>query len=533
VEIYSWREHMAIERALISVYDKTGIVDFARELASLSVEIVSTGGTAKLLREAGVEVRDVAELTGWPEMLGGRVKTLHPKVHGGILFQRGKANDRAQVAEYKIESIDLVVVNLYPFSATAADPNVTPDELIENIDIGGPAMVRSAAKNFQSVGVVTDHKDYAGIVTELQGKGELTLQTRLDLARKAYARTARYDGEIATELERLTVTDGAISIGELEKLPERINISLERRQSMRYGENPHQAAALYVPAGTIPSGLAGAKQLQGKELSYNNLVDLDAAWALVAEFHRPGVAIIKHNNPCGAAEQDSLVDAYVKALECDPISAFGGVIAINRPLDAATAEELSKLFVECIVAPGFEPAALEKFASKKNLRLLEMQRGEALHEMDMKRISGGMLVQDPDQHELTEAELKVVTNRAPSAEEMRGLLFGWKVCKHVKSNAIVFARDGQTVGVGAGQMSRVDSVKIAVIKAATAKLPLAGSVVASDAFFPFPDGVEEAGKAGATAVIQPGGSKGDGEVIAMANKYDMAMVFSGVRHFRH
>jgi phosphoribosylaminoimidazolecarboxamide formyltransferase/IMP cyclohydrolase len=522
-----------MERALISVYDKTGIVDFARELASLSIEIVSTGGTAKLLREAGVAVRDVAELTGWPEMLGGRVKTLHPKVHGGILFQRNKATDRAQVAEYKIEAIDLVVVNLYPFSATAATPGVTAEELIENIDIGGPAMVRSAAKNFQSVGVVTDHLDYAAIVAELHEKGGLTLQTRLSLARKAYARTARYDGEIATELERLTVADGAISIGELEKLPERINISLERRQSMRYGENPHQAAALYIPSGTLASGLAGAKQIQGKELSYNNLVDLDAAWTLVTEFHRPGVAIIKHNNPCGAAEQDSLVDAYLKALACDPISAFGGVIAINRKLDAATAEELAKLFVECIVAPGFEPAALEKFATKKNLRLLEMQRGEALHEMDMKRISGGMLVQDPDQHELSEAELKIVTERAPTSEEMRGLMFGWKVCKHVKSNAIVFARDGQTVGVGAGQMSRVDSVKIAVIKAATAKLSLAGSVVASDAFFPFPDGVEEAGKAGATAVIQPGGSKGDGEVIAMANKYGMAMVFSGVRHFRH
>jgi phosphoribosylaminoimidazolecarboxamide formyltransferase / IMP cyclohydrolase len=524
---------MAIERALISVYDKTGIVEFARELAALSIEIVSTGGTAKLLREAGVAVRDVAELTGWPEMLGGRVKTLHPKVHGGILFQRSKASDRAQVAEYEIGPIDLVVVNLYPFSATAATPGVTADELIENIDIGGPAMVRSAAKNFQSVGVVTDPGDYAAIVAELHDQRELTLQTRLALARKAYARTARYDGEIATELERIVATDSSISIGELSKLPERINITLERRQSMRYGENPHQAAALYIPTGTIASGLAGAKQLQGKELSYNNLVDLDAAWALVTEFHRPGVAIIKHNNPCGAAEQDLLVDAYVKALACDPISAFGGVVAINRVLDAATAEELSKLFVECIVAPGFEPAALEKFAAKKNLRLLEMQRGESIHELDIKRISGGFLVQDSDEHELAEAELKVATDRAPTAEEIRGLMFGWKVCKHVKSNAIVFAREGQTVGVGAGQMSRVDSVKIAVIKAATAKLSLAGSVVASDAFFPFPDGVEEAGKAGATAVIQPGGSMRDGEVIAVANKLGMAMVFSGVRHFRH
>jgi phosphoribosylaminoimidazolecarboxamide formyltransferase/IMP cyclohydrolase len=524
---------MAIARALISVYDKTGIVEFARELASLSVEIVSTGGTAKLLRESGVAVRDVSELTGWPEMLGGRVKTLHPKVHGGILFQRNKAGDCAQVAEYEIGPIDLVIVNLYPFSATAATPGVTPEELIENIDIGGPAMVRSAAKNFQSVGVVSDHADYPAILAELHQHGELTLATRLSLARKAYARTARYDGEIATELERLSVQGNTVAIGDLEKLPERINISLQRRQSMRYGENPHQSAALYTPAGAIPSGLAGAKQIQGKELSYNNLVDLDSAWALAVEFHRPAVAIIKHNNPCGAAEQDSLVEAYLKALACDPISAFGGVIAINRPLDAATAEELSRLFVECIVAPGFEPAALEKFAAKKNLRLLELQRGEAVHEMDMKRISGGMLVQDPDQHELTEAELKVATKRAPSSDEIRAMMFAWKVCKHVKSNAIVFAREGQTVGIGAGQMSRVDAAKIAVIKAATANLSLAGSVVASDAFFPFPDGVEEAGKAGATAVIQPGGSKGDGEVVAMAEKYDMAMVFSGVRHFRH
>ena len=524
---------MAIERALISVYDKTGIVDFARELDSLSVEIVSTGGTAKMLRDAGVVVRDVAELTGWPEMLGGRVKTLHPKVHGGILFQRNKVSDRAQVKEYQIGPIDLVVVNLYPFSATAATPGVTTEELIENIDIGGPAMVRSAAKNFQSVGVVTDHRDYATILKELQETRELSLATRLALARKAYARTARYDGEIATELERLSVTDGSITIGELSELPERIHIALERRQAMRYGENPHQDAALYIPAGTIASGLAGAKQLQGKELSYNNLVDLDAAWALAKEFHRPAVAIIKHNNPCGAAEQDGLAEAYVKALECDPISAFGGVIACNRILDAATAEEMAKLFVECIVAPGFEPGALDKFASKKNLRLLEMERGELVRELDIKRISGGMLVQDPDDHELSEAELKVVSERAPTAEEVRALMFGWKVCKHVKSNAIVFARHGRTVGVGAGQMSRVDSVKIAVIKAATAKLSLEGSVVASDAFFPFPDGVEEAGKAGATAVIQPGGSKGDSEVIAMANKFGMAMVFSGVRHFRH
>ena len=528
---------MAIERALISVYDKTGIAEFARDLASLRVEIVSTGGTAKLLRDAGIPVRDVSDLTGWPEMLGGRVKTLHPKVHGGILFQRGKAEDRKQVAEQSIVPIDLVVVNLYPFSATAAKPGVTADELIENIDIGGPAMVRSAAKNFQSVGVVTDPADYAAIAAELREKRELGLATRLSLARKAYARTARYDGEIATELERLAAADGAVTIGPLEKLPERIHIALERRQSMRYGENPHQAAALYVPAGRPVAGLAGAKQLQGKELSYNNLVDLDAAWALVQEFEQPGVAIIKHNNPCGAAEQDSLRDAYVKALACDPISAYGGVLAFNRALDAAAAEEVAKLFVECIVAPGYQPAALAAFASKKNLRLLELfpaaPSPSALDELVLKPISGGTLVQEDDRHELTKADLKVVTERAPTESELRGLLFGWKVAKHVKSNAIVFAREGQTVGIGAGQMSRVDSVKIAVMKAATANLLLAGSVVASDAFFPFADGVEEAGKAGATAVIQPGGSVHDADVIAAANKLGMAMVFTGIRHFRH
>jgi phosphoribosylaminoimidazolecarboxamide formyltransferase/IMP cyclohydrolase len=525
-----------VARALVSVYDKTGVVEFARELTSLGVEIVSTGGTAKLLREGGVAVRDVAELTGWPEMLGGRVKTLHPKVHGGILFQRAKEADRKQVGEHGIAPIDLVVVNLYPFSATAAKPGVTTEELIENIDIGGPAMVRSAAKNFQSVGVVTDPDDYAPVAAELRETRELSLATRLRLARKAYARTARYDGEIATELERLKVNEqapGTVSIGALEKLPERIHIALERRQSMRYGENPHQAAALYIPAGAPATRLAGAKQLQGKELSYNNLVDLDAAWALASEFRRPGVAIIKHNNPCGAAEQDSLTEAYVKALACDPVSAFGGVLAFNQTLDGATAEEVAKLFVECIVAPGYDAAALEKLAAKKNLRLLEMLRGEIVEELDLKRIAGGVLAQEPDRHELAESDLKVVTDRAPTAAEKRALMFGWKVCKHVKSNAIVFAREGQTVGVGAGQMSRVDSVKIAVIKAATAGLSLEGSVVASDAFFPFPDGVEEAGKAGATAVIQPGGSVRDAEVIAAANKLGMAMVFSGVRHFRH
>ncbi|MDE3168632.1 MAG: bifunctional phosphoribosylaminoimidazolecarboxamide formyltransferase/IMP cyclohydrolase [Acidobacteriota bacterium] len=521
-----------IERALISVYDKTGVAEFARTLASMGIEIVSTGGTAKLLRESGVKVRDVSDLTGWPEMLGGRVKTLHPKVHGGILFQRGKAEDQREISQHAIQPIDLVAVNLYPFSATAARPDVTAEELIENIDIGGPAMVRSAAKNFQSVGVITDPADYAPVAKELRETGVLSQGLRLDLARKAFARTARYDGEIATELERLTA-NGKVAIGTLEKLPHRLHVALERREAMRYGENPHQAAALYVAAGRAAAGFAAAKQLQGKELSYNNLVDLDSAWALAMEFGRPAAAIIKHNNPCGAAEQESLRDAYVKALACDPVSAFGGVVAFNRVVDAATAGELAKLFVECVAAPGYEAAAIEQLSSKKNLRLIDMPREEAPAELELKRIAGGVLVQEPDRHELKESDLKVATERAPTAAEMRAMIFAWIVCKHVKSNAIVFARDGATVGIGAGQMSRIDSVKIAERKAAEAGLSLDGSVMASDAFFPFSDCVEAAGNAGATAIIQPGGSVRDADSIASANKLGLAMVFTGARHFRH
>jgi phosphoribosylaminoimidazolecarboxamide formyltransferase/IMP cyclohydrolase len=523
---------VTIERALISVYDKAGVVEFAKGLAEMGAEVLSTGGTAKLLRDAGVPVRDVADFTGWPEMLGGRVKTLHPKVHGGILYQRGKEEDRRQVAEHGIKSIDLVAVNLYPFSATAAKPGVTPEELIENIDIGGPAMVRSAAKNFQSVAVVTDPADYATVLAELRENKELSLATRLGLARKAYARTSRYDSEIATELERLAA-NGSVTMHAPEKFPQRIGISLERQQSMRYGENPHQAAALYTPAGSPPRGLAGAKVFQGKELSYNNLVDLDAAWGLVQEFDKPAVAIIKHNNPCGAAEQDSLLDAYLRAYACDPASAYGGVLAFNRPIDGDTADEVAKLFVECIVAPGYDAVAREKFAAKKNLRLLEMHPDSAAAPLMLKPILGGMLLQEADLHRLDPAKLTIATKRAPSDAEMRGLLFAWKVCKHVKSNTMVFAREGQTLGVGAGQMSRVDSTKIAAIKAASSGISLAGSVVASDAFFPFPDALEEAGRAGATAVIQPGGSVRDAIVLEAAEKMGMAMVYTGVRHFRH
>ncbi|MGH9793131.1 MAG: bifunctional phosphoribosylaminoimidazolecarboxamide formyltransferase/IMP cyclohydrolase [Candidatus Acidiferrales bacterium] len=524
----------AVERALVSVFDKTGVVEFARALAALGIEIVSTGGTAKLLRESGIAVRDVAELTGWPEMLGGRVKTLHPKVHGGILFRRGEEGDRRQAEEHGILPIDLVAVNLYPFEATAARADLTAEALIENIDIGGPTMLRSAAKNFESVAVVTDPADYAHIAEELQSNHQtLSLATRLELARKAFAATSRYDGMITTELERLAAAGDSLSLGAKVMLPERVHIALERQQAMRYGENPHQQAALYVPADAAPAGLAGAKQLQGKELSYNNLVDLDAAWGLCEEFARPAVVIVKHNNPCGAAERESLSEAYGQALACDPVSAFGGVLAFNRALDAATAEEVAKLFVECIVAPGFEPPALEKFAPKKNLRLMEMPSPRVPAALELKRISGGVLVQDRDTYRLDERALKVVTERKPSDAEQRAMLFAWKVCKHVKSNAIVFAADGRTLGVGAGQMSRVDSVKIAVMKAAAANLDLHGSVVASDAFFPFPDGVEAAAAAGATAIIQPGGSVRDNDVIVAANRLGLAMLFTSIRHFRH
>ena len=514
------------------MFDKSGIVEFAKRLAALKIEILSTGGTAKLLREAGVSVRDVSDFTGWPEMLGGRVKTLHPKVHGGLLFRRRNAEDQKQAAEHGIAPIDLVVVNLYPFEATAAKAGLTAEELIENIDIGGPTMLRSAAKNFESVTVVTDPEDFERVAKELESAGDTTLATRLELARKVFATTSRYDGTITMELERLAAASGNISLEARPVLPQRVHIALRRQQELRYGENPHQAAALYVPAGRKPEGLAAAKQLQGKELSYNNFVDLEAARSLAAEFSKPAAVIIKHNNPCGTAEQGTLREAYLKALACDPLSAFGGVLAFNRMVDAATAEEVAKLFVECIAAPGFDEKSKAIFAAKKNLRLLELPPGglEPEGELQLKRILGGMLVQQPDLGEVQESELRTVTKRAPTAEELHTMRFAWKVAKHVKSNAIVFAKDGATLGVGAGQMSRVDSVKLAVMKAQS---PLAGSVVASDAFFPFPDGVEEAAKAGATAVIQPGGSVRDADVIGAADRLGLAMVFTGMRHFLH
>ncbi len=520
---------MAVERALISVYDKTGVAEFAKRLAALGIEILSTGGTARLLRDAGVRVRDVAELTGWPEMLGGRVKTLHPKVHGGILYRRDNADDREQATRHAIAGIDLVVVNLYPFEAVAARPGVGPEELVENIDIGGPTMVRSAAKNFAFVGVVTDPVDYDRVAEELERGSELSLETRLELARKAFATTARYDGAIATELERLAPAGGGLALVAGAALPARLHLALERHQGLRYGENPHQDAALYVPGGRPPAGLAGARQLQGKELSYNNLVDLEAAWSLAEEFTRPAAILIKHSNPAGAAEHERQAEAYRLALACDPVSAFGSVIAFNRALEGETAAEVAKLFVECIVAPGYSAEARQALGGKKNLRLVELT-APAPPALELKAISGGWLAQQPDRAPAQESAWKVVTARKPSEEEMAALRFAWKVVKHVKSNAIVFVRAGQTVGVGAGQMSRVDSVKIAAMKA---QLPLAGTVVGSDAFFPFPDGVEEAAKAGATAVIQPGGSVRDQEVIETANRLGLAMIATGRRHFWH
>ena len=521
---------MAVERALLSVFDKTGIVAFATKLAALNIEILSTGGTAKLLREEGVPVKDVSDFTGWPEMLGGRVKTLHPKVHGGLLFRRHFADDQKQAKEHGIAPIDLVVVNLYPFEETAAKAYLPAEELIENIDIGGPTMLRSAAKNFESVTVVTDPSDYDLVASELEATRDTSFSTRLDLARKVFAVTSRYDGLITMNLERLALQDGRLDVQPKPPLPERVHLALLRKQELRYGENPHQSGGLYVPAGCPPKGLAAAKQLQGKELSYNNYVDLEAARSLVAEFEGPAAVIIKHNNPCGTAEQKSLFDAYTKAFECDPSSAFGGVLAFNHIVDAVTAEAVAKLFVECIVAPGFADRAQEIFAAKKNLRLLVLPQGGLDHdkELQLKRILGGVLVQQPDLGSLTET--RVVTKRAPTEDELADLRFAWKVCKHVKSNAIVFAKDGATLGVGAGQMSRVDSVRIAIAKA---QKSLHGTAVASDAFFPFPDGVEEAAKAGATAVIQPGGSIKDPEVIATADRLGVAMVFTGMRHFLH
>jgi phosphoribosylaminoimidazolecarboxamide formyltransferase/IMP cyclohydrolase len=518
-----------IQRAILSVTDKTGLIDFARQLSSFGIELISTGGTAKLLRDSGIAVKDISELTGFPEMLDGRVKTLHPKVHGGILHRRENPAHVAAVAEHGIQPIDMVVVNLYAFEKTAAKPGVAFEELIENIDIGGPSMIRSAAKNFHDVAVVTSPADYPAIAQELTSTGgALSLETKWRLAQKAFATTAAYDSAIASTLERIPDTKNP-PLESAEAFPQTLRLSFQKTLDLRYGENPHQKAAMYSDGSG--GGVANARQLQGKELSYNNIVDLQAAWDLAQEFDPDETAvcaIIKHTNPAGTATGKTLAEAYKRALECDPVSAFGGVIGVNRAIDGEVAEEMHKLFLEVIAAPAFDDAAKARFATKKNLRLVEVKA--APQNWILKNVSGGILLQDNDSRPLEDVDLKVVTQRAPTPEETRALLFAWKVCKHVKSNAIVYARDGQTVGVGAGQMSRVDSAKIGAMKA---QLSLKGTVAASDAFFPFPDGVEEIARAGATAIIQPGGSQRDPEVIAAADRLGLAMLFTGVRHFRH
>lgn len=515
-----------MERALLSVTDKTGLVEFASTLASLGVELISTGGTAKALRDAGLTVRDVSEVTGFPEMLDGRVKTIHPRIAGGVLAIRREAKHMAALAEHAIPKIDMVVVNLYAFEKFAAKQNVHIEELIENIDIGGPTMIRAAAKNYQDVAVVTAAEDYAALAAELNASGgNLSADTHWRLAKAAFARTAAYDRAITARLERIEMKDGEFTDHPASEVPLTLDIHVTRAASLRYGENPHQSAALYATGG----GIAAAKQLQGKELSYNNLVDLDAAWQLILEFNDPAAAIIKHTNPCGCAEQANLAEAYRKAYEADPVSAFGGVLAFNRIVDEETAEEATKIFTEAIAAPGYTPGALAKFAAKKNLRVLEVSN-PVIDGLVVKSISGGFLAQSADRAVLDRAKAVVKTKRTPTEEEWKALQFGWKVVKHVKSNAIVYARAGQSISAGAGQMSRVDSVKFGASKAV---LPLSGTVLASDAFFPFPDGVEEAAKHGITAVVQPGGSVKDDDVVAAADRLGLAMVFTGFRHFRH
>jgi len=506
-----------IHRVLLSVTDKTGLVDFARALTALGAELVSTGGTARAIREAGLPVRDVSEVTGVPEMLDGRVKTLHPKIAGGILAMRANPAHMQALVDHGIAPIDMLVVNLYRFADVAARSDAPLEELIENIDIGGPTMIRAAAKNYQDVAVVVSPEDYAAIAAELQANGgALSPETKWRLAKKAFRTTADYDAAISARLEQVDSPDA---------LPHDLALRAPKLMDLRYGENPHQQAALYGRPG---QGIAGARQLHGKELSYNNLVDLDAAWQLACEFASPAAAIIKHTNPCGCAEQETLAEAYRKAFECDPVSAYGGVIGFNRAMDEETAREVSKTFIEAIAAPGYSPEALSILSAKKNLRLLEV--APTADRLVVKSISGGFLAQTTDDARLDRSAAVVKSARAPSDDEWTALEFAWKVAKHVKSNAIVYARAGQAVGVGAGQMSRVDSVKLGAMKAV---LPLAGTVVASDAFFPFPDGVEEAVKHGATAFIQPGGSVRDAEVIAAADRLGLAMVFTGVRHFRH
>jgi phosphoribosylaminoimidazolecarboxamide formyltransferase / IMP cyclohydrolase len=538
-----------IRRALISVSDKTGVVEFARELRRFNVEIISTGGTARALREAGIEVRDISDVTGFPEMMDGRVKTLHPRIHGGLLALRDNEEHMRAAREHGIEPIDMVVVNLYPFEQTIAREGVTLEEAIEQIDIGGPSMIRSAAKNFRDVAVIVRTWFYQRLIDELrETKGSLSYSTRAKLAVEAFSHTSMYDGVIAGYLNSalLQIDDGNSQLvssfkmkeiirskvmkAELEegKFPEQSAMFLEKRTDLRYGENPHQVATLYE--GAEMGGIAHAEILSGKEMSFNNYVDADAAWQLVCDFDELACAIIKHMNPAGVGAGANAAEAYARALATDPVSAFGGIVAFNRKVDEAAARAVTEIFTEVIIAPDYDEAALEVLRTKKNLRVLRAGEPRRAEGLEYKTITGGMLVQTRDTHRLTREDLKVVTKRAPTEEEIRALLFAWTVCKHTKSNAIVYAREGQTVGVGAGQMSRVDSVKIGAMRAV---LPVKGSVLASDAFFPFRDGIDEAARQGITAIIEPGGSVRDQEVIDAANEHNLAMVFTGVRHFKH
>jgi phosphoribosylaminoimidazolecarboxamide formyltransferase/IMP cyclohydrolase len=516
-------------QALLSVSDKTGLVEFAKGLAARGVKLLSTGGTARALEQAGVAVTDVGSYTGFPEMLDGRVKTLHPKVHAGILARRDVPAHAAALREHAIPTIDLVVVNLYPFRETVARAGCTLEDAIESIDIGGPSMVRAAAKNWLHVGVVVDPADYAAILSELEANnGALGDATRFALMRKAFAHTASYDSAIANWLTARDIT------GKREGWPDSFHVAGVKVQDMRYGENPHQSAAFYRDASPVAGSIATYRQLQGKELSYNNVADSDAAWECVKTFAEPACVIVKHANPCGVAVAAAPLEAYRSAFATDPTSAFGGIIAFNRPVDAATLEAVSAQFLEVLIAPAYTDDALAVIAKKVNVRVLEVPlTANQANPWDVKRVGGGFLVQSPDDANVPESQLRVVTERAPSPEEVRDLMFVWRVAKFVKSNAIVYGRGGRTLGIGAGQMSRVDSTRIAASKAAAAGLSLAGSAVASDAFFPFRDGLDVVADNGATAVIQPGGSMRDAEVIAAADERDIAMVFTGVRHFRH
>lgn len=543
-----------IKRALISLSDKTGAVEFAKELSELGIELISTGGTAKSLRDAGLTVTDVSAVTGFPEMMDGRVKTLHPKIHGAFLALRDNDEHLASMKEHAIEPIDLVVINLYPFEATVAKEGVSLEEAVENIDIGGPAMIRSASKNWRSVAVVTDPRLYEGVVDELQSNdGSLSLQTRQRLAALAYTRTASYDlaissylsqqlsGEDLDFLEPLNPLSGYFYIdpddddneeeSTSEGFPEHDLVYLKKVSDLRYGENPHQKAALYSTEET--GGIAHAEQLHGKEMSFNNYVDAEAAWNLVNDFEQTAVAIIKHTNPSGVGVGSTNLEAYRRALSTDPVSAFGGIVAFNRAVDADVAKAVIDVFSEVIVAPAYDDNALEIFASKKNLRVLRVDPSTESKPIEYKQISGGFLVQDQDLHSVSAEELKIVSDLNPTDEQFAAMMLAWQVCKHVKSNAIVIANGSQTLGVGSGQMNRVDSVRIAAMRAERFELPIKGAALASDAFFPFRDNVDEAAKMGIGAIIQPGGSIKDDESIAAANEHGIVMAFTGIRHFKH